>query len=107
MTADMDECIQWNQNRVGERTERVLKEGVGLTLMVESRGDKGTKLGTVQGRHETRGGRGRKRNLKGHLLILRHRHADVKRINVGHAADWISTVAARRAEQFRGSVGDA
>jgi len=66
VTANMDECAKWNQNRAGERTERVLKEGVGLTLMVESRGGKGTQFGTVQGRHETRGSRGRRRNLKCH-----------------------------------------
>ena len=45
VTANMDECVEWNQNRTGERTERVLEEGEGLTLMVESRGGKGTSLG--------------------------------------------------------------
>lgn len=56
VTANIHECVKGNQNWAGERTERVLKEGVGLTLMVESRGGKGAQFRTVQGRHETRGG---------------------------------------------------
>ena len=41
----MDECVERDQNWTGERTERILKEGVGLTLIVESRGGKGRSLG--------------------------------------------------------------
>ena len=86
VTANMHECIERDQNWASERTERVLKEGVGLTLIVESRGGKRAQFRTVQGRHESRGGRGRKRNMRGHEPILRQQHAKVKRIDADHAA---------------------
>jgi hypothetical protein len=56
VTTNMHECVERDQNWAGERTERVLKEGVGLTLIVESRGGKQAQFRTVQGRHESRGG---------------------------------------------------
>ena len=107
VTTNIHERVERDQNWAGERTERVLKEGVGLTLIVELRGGKQAQFRTVQGRHESRGGRGRKRNMSGHESILRQQHAKVKRIDADRAAGWKSRAAARRAEQFRGSAGDA
>jgi hypothetical protein len=44
---------------------------------------------------------------RSHESILRQQHAKVKRIDADHAAGWKSMAVARRAEQFRGSAGDA
>ena len=111
VTANMHECVERDQNWAGERTERVLKEGVGLTLIVESRGGKRAQFRTVQGRHESRVSMPppavRPGETRGHESILRQQHAKVKRIDADHAAGWKSMAAARRAEQFRGSAGDA
>ena len=64
VTANTHECVERDQNWASECTERILQEGVRLTLIVESRGEKRAQLRTVQGRHVSirprRSGRGKR-----------------------------------------------